>query len=77
MTVSEITALLDLMKDRGVTHLKMGDLELTLGQAVPASEKEAPRRVYSTEEIEKKARDERRRIMLGASGAILHRASGE
>ncbi len=75
--VDEVSALLDLMKARGLTTLKVGDIELTMGQSAPDKDAETTRRVYSPEEIAKKARDERRRIMLGASGGILHKASGE
>ncbi len=69
--------MLDLMKARGLTTLKVGDIELTMAQNGPDPEEEPKRRVYSPEEQAKRARDERRRIILGASGGIIHRASGE
>ncbi len=75
--VDEVSALLDLMRERGLTTLKVGDIELTMSHSVPEKDAETTRRVFSPEEIAKKARDERRRIMLGASGGIIHRASGE
>ncbi len=77
MTVAEVAELLDLMKLRGVTRLKMGDLELTLAPPVPLEDAEKKGRHYSPEEIENKARAERRRIMLGAAGGIVPRAKSE
>ncbi len=77
MTVAEVAELLDLMKARGVSHLKMGDLELTMAQAAPDPDAEKKGRIYSKDEIEQKARADRRRVMLGASGGIIGRASGE
>ncbi len=74
MTVAEITALLDLMKARGVTHLKMGDLELTMAQTGPDPDAEPKGTVRTPEEMEARARADRRRIMLGASGGIVGRS---
>ncbi len=75
--VEEVAALLDLMKLRGLTTLKVGDIELTMSPPVPDTDAEKKGRHYAPEEVEAKARAERRRIMLGAAGGIVPRASGE
>ena len=77
--LAEVTALLDVMKERGISTLKVGDIELTLTaptSATPADDEEKPR-ILSAEERELKARLERRRIMLASSGQIVSRASSE
>ncbi len=75
--VEEVKALLELMKAQGVHTLKIGDIELTMGQSVPDPDAEPKGRVYSNDERAAMERKERRRVMLGASGGIIHRASGE
>lgn len=64
------------MKERGVATLKVGDIELTLAQAVPerAAEDE-PRRQRTDQEIALAKQKEYRRIALGAGSQIVSRAS--
>ncbi len=75
--VDEVSALLALMKASGLTTLKVGDIELTMAHTGPDPDAEPRGRVLSKDEAEAKGRADRRRIMLGASGGIIHRASGE
>ncbi len=70
--VQEVIALLDVMKERGVTHLKIGDLELTVALAPPPPGEDEPKgKVLSSEEQSAEGRKERRRIHLNAVGGII------
>ncbi len=73
--LAEVEQLLELMAKRGVSHLKVGDLELTLAQSAPPQDEQVSRRVYSPEELRKKAQDEYKRIALGSGGRVVPRAS--
>ena len=77
--LSEVRDLLELMKERGVSSLRVGDIELTLAHSAPVPapvrEDDVPRpKLLSSEEREAEANLLRRKITLASGSRIVSRA---